>query len=282
MGAMWRGARLLGSLSLLWALGCDATVLPEPDPLARARLPLTLDAAVADSSSLGQEGDVVSPDVVLADGSVPEVAAPEASVLDASQILYGADGAVVFAGNYPDLTAAVNAAAIANANLSGAQFALGIFAHDALTLQNGSSNPAIDGGLQLPGSNWTSSYAPGPSAVGVNFIGANLSHARWFGANLTGAHLENATLRNLDINGGQASFAVFRGADLTGANFHGADVECCDFRGALGLTTVDWGESDPGGSLFDPNAFGDAGNCPPSFSTCASGPDASPPCLTPN
>lgn len=256
----------LYAITLLCLAGCNADVLPDntsaPAPIQRMSSAFL--AAGPTDSGLTDDG---STDATLPiDASLPTDAGVESGIVysaDASIIVYGVDGNIVFSGNYPDLTTAINTAVLSFTppDLTGAQFQLSVFSHDGLTLIDMQHRVSLDGGVQAPYSNWTSAYAPGSNFSDVNFTGANFTHANLRASITTQTHFENAIMRGVILSDSNLNNSVFRGADLTGAKLSPVDCECVDFRGAIGVETIDWGASDLGGTIFDNSAFDGAG-CP--------------------
>jgi uncharacterized protein YjbI with pentapeptide repeats len=81
---------------------------------------------------------------------------------------------------------------------------------------------------------------------GVNFIRANLSRA-----NLAGCCLQDADLIFGNFSGANLIRANLRGATLNETIWTGANVCECDFRDAIGLTTIQVRELRSAGGIFE-------------------------------
>jgi uncharacterized protein YjbI with pentapeptide repeats len=100
------------------------------------------------------------------------------------------------------------------------------------------------------------SRAKFPQLMGTDLQGLDLRGVNFIRANLSGANLAGCCLQDADL-----IFGNFSGANLTGANLHGATLNetiwtganvCeCDFREAIGLTTIQVRELRSAGGIFE-------------------------------
>jgi uncharacterized protein YjbI with pentapeptide repeats len=94
-----------------------------------------------------------------------------------------------------------------------------------------------------------------PQLVGADLSGLDLSEVNFIRANLTDANLSDCCFRAADLIFGNFSRSNLTGADLREATLNetlwvDAIVSGCDFRGSIGLTSVQMRDLRANGGIF--------------------------------
>jgi hypothetical protein len=128
--------------------------------------------------------------------------------------------AIIIAGEYADIRAAVLAAKAQGTNLRGAN------------LEDANLRGANLEDADLRGANLEDADLRGANLEGADLWGANLEDANLRGASLRGASLWGASLWGANLGGANLRGASLWGASLWGANLRGTNLGGASLRGA--------------------------------------------------